>query len=164
MEITIDTNVLVRSDVAGDPARGPCLVFLREFKSQGSSILVLDEEDLIQEEYEDKVRFPKYGYHWLKHILLVKRYVKYPRADLPRRALHRLLDRCHMDPDDVKLFVRTAYASTSKQVVTYDGGYWGKARLCMTRDLGLVVDSARTIHDRLCGRPFDECLRREMGG
>lgn len=164
MYLTIDTNVLVRSDVRGDPARPACLVFLRELKEQATAVLVLDDEGLIEREYLRRLAHTKFGYHWLTYMLRKNRYRPYPRAELPRRPLRKLLDRCHMDPNDLNLFVRTAWSTPSKRIVTHDGDYWGRSRLCMTRELGLSVDSARTIHDTLCNLPFEECVRRVMGG
>jgi hypothetical protein len=165
VELTIDTNVLVKSGVKTDPARASCFVFLHEFKSRQDLALVLDDERLVEGEYRAHLNAMTYGHKWLEYVLLQKGRSKLvKRAELPPPVKAELLDDCHLDPSDLNLFVRVALASDSRVVVTHDGDYWGRSKRCLKRRLKMEVESARSIHPRLCTSEWDSCRRRVMGG
>ncbi|HEV2166525.1 MAG TPA: hypothetical protein VGS23_06080 [Thermoplasmata archaeon] len=165
MEVTVDTNVLVRSGVKSDPARPACFVFLHEFKAREDLVLALDDEELVEREYRAHLNPMTYGHHWLRTILLMKARTKLlKRAELPPAVRAELLDECHLDPPDLNLFVRVALASKEKLIVTHDGDYWRSSRRCLKRRLKIEVESAKSVHPKLCGGQWEDCRRRVMGG
>jgi hypothetical protein len=160
VELTVDTNVLVKSDAAGDRALRACVVFLNEFKASDDLLLVLDEGGLIKAQYLRNLKAPRFGHKWLTFMLLRSRTRLYPRARIPKRALRKLLDERHLDPRDLKLFVRVALASPDRRIITHDGDFWGGSRWTLKHELDITVDSAGSMHDEMCVRTLDECYER----
>jgi hypothetical protein len=160
VELTVDTNVLVKSDAVGDPALRACAVFLLEFRLREDLVLAMDDEGLVEAQYLRHLRAPRFGHQWLTVMLQKKRFRQFHRAALPKKAKRRLLDVCHFDSDDLNLIVRVALSSPSRRIVTEDADFFGATKRELDRHLSITVDSATSIHAELCGKTLGECYER----
>jgi hypothetical protein len=158
LDLTFDTSVLVSGSDKTSPSYSDCLLLLREFEVKLELSLVLDSEHLIEGEYRSKLAKPTYSHAWLEKVLKRNRFVEYDRARIPKPVRNRLIDDCHMHPRDLSLFVRSALASISKVLVAHDDDFWTRTRHCLSHDLGIRVESSRSLHPRVCEGDRVTCL------
>lgn len=122
IDITVDTQILmIASGISNLKAEESHIKLLTHIENTETVYLVIDENGLIKQEYENKMRHGSLGKQWL--LVMASRgrikTVKLARWD---KGLRTALSEAHFDPDDYK-FVRTAMASESKILIAEEDDY-----------------------------------------
>lgn len=127
--------------------------------------LVVDDEHLIETQYDAHLRKTPIGKYWLIHVRSAGKFIRVPRRFLDRSIRKRLAE-CHFDREDLRNYVRTAASSPSKTIVTHDGDYSGRVVLVLKRhvDHDMRIETAEEAHGDFCPSPIEECLEAMGNG
>jgi hypothetical protein len=109
-----------------------------------SSRVVLDNEKLVLSHYEAKMDDPgSIGRQWLTHMLSNGKFESVDRL-VVGKGMKVKLKEANFPPhhEDFTKYCRTAAASSSKRLVTYDSDYTAKKKKLLKKLLGLAVQTA----------------------
>jgi hypothetical protein len=138
-DITVDTGVMMSASGLGAPEHATVsLDFLQLLECVAGCHLVVDSEGMILYQYESKMDAGTFARQWLRRMFERQRVTAVQRASLDRGTSTRLRE-CHLDPEDLKYFVRTAAASRSKRLVSHDPDYSTRVKRVLRDRLDVQV-------------------------
>lgn len=158
--LTIDVMILMSASEKGDPDHyEESAALLNLTHDCKSAKVVLDDENIIESHYVNKVTDPlAVGRRWLAHMLASGKFEKVRRIRNPS-GIRAELRKAKFPPEneDFMKYCRAAAASSSKRLVTHDSDYDdAKKRRVLRRCFGLEINdaivAARAVHDS-CSDP-----------
>lgn len=147
-ELTVDVGILGFAAGSQLPHCNECRGLLNTLKSHPDGQIVIDDEGLIRHQYDTKLGPLSFGREWVRFMLERGKFSKVHRARIPE-GVRVDLEEAHFDREDYKVYVRTAAASVSRRIVTYDDDYSPEVRRILRgREVRIEV------HDSLQAEEF----------
>ena len=138
-QLTVDTGVLMSASGSGAPDHHDVSVELLErMLAVDECLAVVDTEGMITFQYETKMDAGQFGRQWFRRMSELGKVCEVKRLRLDR-GVSVALRECHLDPEDMKYFVRTAASSASGLLVSHDPDYSAAVRRVLMRGLNVRV-------------------------
>jgi hypothetical protein len=148
---TVDTQILMFGSACSDkPERvGPALQLMEQMANDEGTCLVLDDEELILEEYHRKLPPASFGRQWLANLFRSSdSKIEQVRRKHLDRGTQTALQEAHFDNADVK-FVRASAASRDRVLVAEESDYSRKVCKILRKRLRVGVVQCEQASDAI---------------